>query len=185
MLNIGILLGSTRPGRKSEAVGKWVYELAQRRGDARFELVDIKEYELPLLDERYLPAMGRYEHEHTKAWSKKIAEFDGYVFVTPEYNHAVPAALKNALDYLYTEWADKSVGFVGYGAVNGVRAVEQLRQIVANFRLADVQPQVGLSTFTDFEDEEFKPNPRHEKSVSKLLDDVILWGGALKAVRKA
>lgn len=186
MLNIGIIIGSTRPGRKAETVAKWVYGLAQKRSDARFELVDLKDYNLPLLDEPVPASMGMYQNEHTKVWAEKVAQFDGFIFVTPEYNHSVPAALKNAIDYLYAEWNDKSAGFVGYGSVGGIRAVEHLREIFGFLRLADVQSQVGLSLFTDFENmTEFKPHPRHEKEVEEMLDDVISWGAALKAVREA
>ena len=98
MIRIAIILGSTRPGRKGEAVAKWVYEIAQKRSDADFELVDVKDFNLPLLDEPMSPIMGQYTHQHTKDWSAKIASFDGYVFVTPEYNHATSGALKNAIE---------------------------------------------------------------------------------------
>lgn len=186
MLNIGIIIGSTRPGRKAETVAKWVYEIAEKRTDANFEIVDIKEYNLPLMDEPFPPSMGKYQNEHTKVWAKKIAQFDGFIFVTPEYNHTIPAALKNAIDYLYAEWNDKSVGFVSYGSVGGIRSVEHLREIAGFLRLADVQSQVGLSLFTDFENmTEFKPDPRHDKEVERLIDDVILWGAAMKTVREA
>jgi NAD(P)H-dependent FMN reductase len=101
MLKIAIIIGSTRPGRNGEAVAKWVYEVAQRRNDAEFELVDIKDFNLPLLDEPVPPIMGRYSQPHTKTWAAKIDSFDGYVFVTPEYNHGIPGALKNAVDFLF------------------------------------------------------------------------------------
>ena len=186
MLNIGIIIGSTRPGRKAETVAKWVYEIAKKRSDARFEIVDIKDYNLPLLDEPYIASMGMYQNEHTKVWAKKIGSFDGFIFVTPEYNHTIPAALKNAIDYLYAEWNDKSAGFVSYGAANGIRSVEHLREVCGLLRLADVQSQVGFSLFTDFENmSEFKPHPRHEKEAEDMLDDVIAWGGALKAMRES
>ena len=119
MLRIAIIIGSTRPGRKGEAVAQWVYEIAQKRGDANFELVDIKDFNLPLLDEPMSPMMGQYTHQHTKDWSAKIASFDAYVFVTPEYNHATSGALKNAIDFLYHEWVNKAAGFVGYGGAAG------------------------------------------------------------------
>ena len=133
MLRIAIIIGSTRPGRKGEAVAKWAYEIAQKRSDAEFELVDIKDFNLPLLDEPMPPIMGQYTHDHTKRWSEKIASFDGYVFVTPEYNHATSAALKNAIDFLYVEWVNKAAGFIAYGGVSGARAVENLRLSSATF----------------------------------------------------
>ena len=107
-MNIAIITGSTRPGRNNIAVARWVLELAARRADAQFELVDIADYELPLLDEAIPPALGRYSQAHTRRWAAKIASFDGYVFVAPEYNHGTSAALKNAIDYLYAEWNDKA-----------------------------------------------------------------------------
>jgi NAD(P)H-dependent FMN reductase len=131
MLKIGIILGSTRPGRNGEAVAKWVYEIAQKRTDAEFELVDIKDFNLPLLDEPVPPSMGQYSKPHTKAWAAKIGSFDGYVFVTPEYNHGISGALKNAIDFLFGEWNNKAAGFVSYGGAGGARAVEQLRLVLA------------------------------------------------------
>ncbi len=185
MLRIGIIIGSTRPGRKGADVARWVYEIAQKRSDAEFELVDIKDFNLPLLDEPMSPTTGQYTHEHTKAWSAKIASFDAYVFVTPEYNHATSGALKNAIDFLYHEWANKAAGFVSYGGASGTRAVENLRLVMGELQVADVRAQVGFSLFTDFENFSiFKPAARHEKSVNDMLDQVIAWGGALKTLRK-
>jgi NAD(P)H-dependent FMN reductase len=185
MLRIAIIIGSTRPGRKAEAVGKWVYEIAQKRGDAEFELVDVKDFDLPLLDEPVSPIMGQYSHQHTKTWSAKIASFDAYVFVTPEYNHGTSAALKNAIDFLYHEWVNKAAGFVSYGGAGGARAVEQLRLVMAEVQIATVRNQVLLSMFTDFENfSVFKPASQHEKSVKAMLDQVIAWGSALKTLRE-
>jgi len=185
MVRIAIIIGSTRPGRNGEAVAKWVYEIAQKRSDAQFELVDIKDFNLPLLDEPVPPIMGQYTQPHTKIWSAKIASFDAYVFVTPEYNHATSAALKNAIDFLYHEWVNKAAGFVGYGGAAGVRAVENLRLIMGEMQVATVRAQVGLSLFTDFENfSVFKPVPQQEQSVDAMLDQVIAWGGALKTMRE-
>jgi len=184
MIKIAIIIGSTRPGRKAEAVARWVHGIAKRRGDAEFELVDIKDFNLPLLDEAVPPSMGQYSQPHTKAWAAKVASFDAYVFVTPEYNHAPSGALKNAIDYLYAEWNNKAAGFVSYGSAGGVRAVEQLRLVMGELQVADVRAQVMLSLFTDFEDfTTFKPAVMHEKSVNAMLDQLIAWGGALKTLR--
>ena len=144
MLRIAIIIGSTRPGRNGEAVGKWVYEIAQKRSDAEFELVDIKDFNLPLLDEPMPPIMGQYSKPHTKAWAAKIGSFDGYVFVTPEYNHGTSGALKNAIDFLFAEWNNKAAGFVSYGGASGARAVEQLRLNLAEVQMATVRLQ-GLA----------------------------------------
>jgi len=182
---IAIIIGSTRPGRNGEAVAKWVYEIAQKRTDAEFELVDIRDFNLPLLDEPVPPSMGQYSKPHTKAWAAKVGSFDGYVFVTPEYNHGVPGALKNAIDFLFREWNDKAAGFVSYGGAGGARAVEQLRLVLAEVQMATVRNQVLLSMFTDFATSRvLQPDARHEKSVNEMFDQVIAWGGALKALRE-
>jgi NAD(P)H-dependent FMN reductase len=184
MIRIAIVTGSTRPGRVNEGVARWVYEIAQRRSDAEFELVDIAEYNLPLIDEPVPPSQGRYSKTHTKAWAAKIASFDGYIFVTPEYNHGFSGALKNAIDFLFAEWNNKVAGFVSYGSAGGVRAVEQLRLVMAEVMVATVRAQVLLSLFTDFESfTKFRPDPRHEKSLNALFDQVIRWSIALKTVR--
>ncbi len=184
MLKIGIIIGSTRPGRKAEAVARWVHEIAKKRSDAEFEVVDIKEFNLPLLDEATPPSMGQYSQEHTKAWAAKVASFDAFVFVTPEYNHATSGALKNAIDYLYREWNNKAAGFVGYGSAGGTRAVENLRLVMGELQVADVRAQVALSLHSDFENyATFKPSPHHEKSVNGMLDQVVAWGGALRSLR--
>jgi NAD(P)H-dependent FMN reductase len=184
MLKIAIILGSTRPGRNGEAVSQWVYEIAKKRNDANFELLDIKDYNLPLLDEPIPPSMGQYSKEHTKTWALKIDSFDAYVFVTAEYNHGIPGALKNAIDFLNKEWSNKVAGFVSYGGAGGVRSVEQLRLVMAELKVATVRAQVTLSLFTDFENfTKFKPASFQEKAVNTMLDEVVAWGGALKTLR--
>jgi NAD(P)H-dependent FMN reductase len=185
MIKLAIIVGSTRPGRKAEAVARWVLEIAQKRSDAQFEFVDIQDFHLPLLDEAMPPAMGQYSQPHTKAWAAKIDAFDAFVFVTPEYNHGTSGALKNAIDYLFREWNNKAAGFVGYGSAGGTRAVEQLRLTMGELMVADVRAQVALSLFTDFENfSTFKPAPSHAKSVNTMLDQVIAWGSALQTLRK-
>ena len=184
MLKVGIIVGSTRPGRKAEAVARWVHEIARKRTDANFEVVDIQDFNLPLLDEPVPPSMGQYSKPHTQAWAAKIDSFDAFVFVTPEYNHGTSGALKNAIDFLFAEWNNKAAGFVGYGSAGGVRAVEHLRLVMAEVQVATVRNQVALSLFTDFENyTKFKPAAHHEKSVNQMLDQLILWSGALKSLR--
>jgi NAD(P)H-dependent FMN reductase len=181
MLKIGIITGSTRPNRKSLDVARWVLEIARKRNDAEYELVDIKDFELPLLDEATPPSLGKYEQPHTKRWAAKIASLDGFVFVTPEYNHGIPAALKNAIDFLFAEWNHKAAGFVSYGGAGGARAVEQLRLVLAEVHVATVRAQALLSIRSDFENyTTFKPEPHQEKAVGTVLDQVLAWGGALK-----
>jgi NAD(P)H-dependent FMN reductase len=184
MIKVAIILGSTRPNRNGEAVAKWVHELSKNRDDAAFQLVDLKDFDLPLLDEPAPPSMGQYTKAHTRKWAETIASFDGYVFVTPEYNHSTSGALKNAIDFLYKEWNNKSAGFVGYGSVGGARAIEHLRLIMAELQIADVRAQVSLSLITDFEKYHvFKPAPFHQKSVHQMLDQVIAWANVLKILR--
>lgn len=185
MIKVAIIVGSTRPGRNAEAVAEWVHQTAKKRSDAEFDLVDIKDFNLPLLDEPVPPSTGQYTRGHTKSWSAKIDSFDAYVFVTPEYNHGISGALKNAIDYLYREWNNKAAGFVGYGSAGGTRAVEQLRLVMAELQIADVRAQVMLSLFADFENfTNFKPTAGQEDSVNAMLDQVIAWGGAMKSLRK-
>jgi len=184
MINIAIIIGSTRPNRNGEVVAKWVYENTQTRNDATFELVDIKDYNLPLLDEPMPPSMGHYSKEHTKIWSEKIASFDGYIFVTPDYNRSVPAALKNAIDFLYNEWTNKAAGFVGYSGSGSVRAIENLRIIMSELQIADVRSQVNLSLMTDFRNfREFSPAPFHLGILMNMIDQVIALGRLLKDFR--
>lgn len=185
MLKIGIIIGSTRPGRNGEAVGKWVYEAALKHAGADFELVDLVDYNLPIYDEPNPPLTQKYTKEHTKRWSAKIVSLDAFIIVTPEYNHSTSAALKNAIDYLAVEWANKAVGFVGYGSALGARAVEHLRQILGELKVADVRSQVGLSLFTDFENfHTFKPGPQHQANLKALFDETISWGSAMKSLRE-
>ena len=184
MPKIAFIIGSTRPGRKADAVANWAFEIARKRTDAEFELVDIQSFNLPLLDEPVPPSMGQYSKPHTKAWAQKVEAFDGFVFVTPEYNHSTSGALKNAIDYLYKEWNNKAAGFISYGSMGGARAVEHLRLIMAELQVATVRNQVMLSLFTDFENfTTFKPAAMHEKEVSNMLDQLVPWTNALKSVR--
>ncbi len=186
MIRVGIILGSTRPGRNGEAVAKWVYEIARKRSDMEVELVDLLDYSLPHLDEPIPPSAGRYSHPHTIAWAKKIAALDAFVFVTPEYNHSTSGALKNALDFLYAEWNNKAAAFVSYGSAGGVRAVEHLRLIMAELQVADVRAQVFFSLFTDFENfRTFRPDPSKAAGAEVMLAQLAAWGEAMKGVRAA
>jgi NAD(P)H-dependent FMN reductase len=184
MTKIGIIIASTRPGRLGGEVGQWAFEQAVRHGGADYELVDLHDYALPHLDEPMPAAMGQYSQPHTHRWAEKIASFDGFVFVVPEYNHGMPGGLKNALDFLYQEWNDKAAGFVGYGVDGAARTIEQLRPILGFLKIADVRTHVGLSVYTDFVDmKELKPDARHETSLAAMLDEVLAWSGALASLR--
>ena len=185
MTRIGIILGSTRPNRNGEQVARWVYDIASRRSDAEFELVDLRDYPLPHLDEPLPPSMGQYTNEHTRQWAAKIASFDGFVIVTPEYNHSTSGVLKNAIDYLYAEWNNKAVGFVSYGGVGGARAAEHLRLVAGELQMADVRQQVALSLLTEFENfSVFKPGDYNRAALDILLDQVIAWSAALAPLRQ-
>ncbi|MFK0286585.1 NADPH-dependent FMN reductase [Streptomyces sp. NPDC090499] len=184
MTRIGIILGTTRPHRNGEQVAAWVRGIAAQRDDADYELVDLRDHPLPHLDEALPASMGQYQNEHTLKWARKIASFDGYVIVTPEYNHSIPGVLKNALDYLYSEWQDKAVGFVSYGAAGGVRAAEHLRQIAGQLKLADVRQQVSLTLATDFENYSvFAPGDHQAPQLNRLFDEVVAWSTALAGLR--
>jgi NAD(P)H-dependent FMN reductase len=163
-----------------------VLDIAKQRGDAEFELVDLLDYHLPHLDEVVPPSLGRYSQPHTKAWAEKIASFDGFVMVTPEYNHSTSGALKNAIDFLFAEWNNKAVGFVSYGSVGGTRAVEHLRLIAGELMMADVRAQVALSLATDFENYSvFTPDARHTGALTTVLDQTVAWSKALAPLRAA
>ena len=184
MTRIAINVGSTRPNRLAPAVAQWVHDNANQHGGAEFDLVDIADFNLPLLDEPLPPAMGQYSQDHTKAWAEKIASYDGFIFVTPEYNHSVPAALKNAVDYLYAEWNNKAVGFVSYGSAGGTRAVETWRQIAAELQMADVRAQVFLTFGNDFADmSTFQPSEGATGALKDVFTQVTAWSEALKTLR--
>src|SRR4051812_28085259 len=186
MTRIGIILGSTRPNRNGEQVAHWVLEVASRRQDAEFELVDLRDYPLPHLDEPLPPSLGQYDGEHTRQWAAKVGSFDGFVIVTPEYNHGTSGVLKNAIDYLYAEWNNKAVGFVSYGGVGGARAVEHLRLVAGELQMADVRQQVALSLVTEFENfSTFKPGDYNLPALHTLLDQVVAWSNALAPLRQA
>jgi NAD(P)H-dependent FMN reductase len=184
MTRIAIILGSTRPGRNGEAVARWVHDHAAKRSDASYDLVDVAEQNLPLLDEPIPPSMGKYSKPHTQAWAAKIASYDGFVFVTAEYNHGIPGALKNAIDFIYGEWNNKAAGFVSYGSAGGTRAVEQLRLVMAELQVATVRAQVALSLYSDFENlSRFTPDQRHTKSLDTMFDQLVAWSNALAPLR--
>lgn len=184
MTKIAIITGSVRPGRQSLNVATWVRSIADQRDDATFEVVDIADFDLPLWQEPMSPSWGPAESAEGRAWSARMAEFDGYVFVVPEYNHSVTGALKNALDYLKPEVANKAAAFVSYGAAGGARAVEHLRGIVAEMEIAHVRNTVMMSLFTDFENfSTFTPTEQAVASVTPMLDQLLPWTKAMEAVR--
>lgn len=179
-LNIGIILGSTRQGRVSPDVGEWVKGIADKRGDANYEIVDIADFDLPFVGTTDGTEPG------IAAWSEKISDLDGFVFIVQEYNHSISGALKNALDIAVRDnWGNKAGGIVSYGGAGGVRAAEHLRGIFGELQIAGVKTHPLLSLFTDFENfSTFKPADLHLENVNMMLDQVIAWSGVLQALRK-
>ena len=185
-LHIGVILGSTRPGRNGKGVADWVIEKTAGRPGATYELVDLADYPLPLLDEPAPASMQQYTKQHTKRWAAKVAEFDGFVFVSPEYNHSTSGVLKNALDFLNVEWNDKAAALVTYGSVGGARAAEHLRAILSELQVAHVRQQMTFSLFTDFTNfTTFAPKPQHDDSFLLMLNQLEAWAGALRTLRSA
>lgn len=188
MLKIGVILGSTRDTRFADKPAKWFMHLANAREDMAFELLDLRDYDLPFFNEVASNIAAPTQNEEGLRWQKKIAEFDGYVTITPEYNHAPPAVLKNALDYAYVEWVKKPVAFVGYGAVGAARAVEQLRLVVANMQMAPITASVHIQGgdfmevaqgHKELDDLNYLP-----PLVTTMLDELAWWSTALKEARE-
>lgn len=176
-LKIGIIIGSTREGRVSPQVAHWVKENALLRKDATYEIIDVKAFKLPLLGESS-------DVTGVNQWNETLKNYDGFVFVTGEYNHSIPGSLKNALDSAKEPWNNKAAGIVSYGSVGGARAAEHLRGILGELQIADVRTHIALSMFTDFENwSVFKPHALHLTNLNLMLDQVILWSKALKTVR--
>lgn len=170
---IGIILGSIRDGRTGESVGRWVAEQAKGR-EFEYTLIDLKEFDVPLLTSATVPAAAnkKYDDERVTRWSDAIEACEGFIFVTPEYNHGVPGAFKNAFDSLGAEWAKKPVAFVSYGATGGVRAVESWRLATANFSMPDARNQLDLNIFTDFGPEGFEPTERKVDSMNVVFEEL-------------
>jgi NAD(P)H-dependent FMN reductase len=176
-LNIGIIVGTTREGRVSPQVASWVQEKAKTINNNNYTIVDIKDFKLPLLGETA-------DTTGIEKWNQTLAGLDGFIFVTGEYNHSLPASLKNALDSAKEVWANKPAGIVSYGSVGGTRAAEHLRTILGELQMADVRGHVALSMFTDFEQwQTFKPQPLHDQNMGLLLTQLDAWGNALKTIR--
>jgi len=184
---IKVILGSTRPGRFGIQPAEWLMELAKEHPEATFELVDLQEVNLPLLDEPVPALYGQYSHEHTKAWSKIMSEADGFVVVTGEYNFSIPAALKNAIDFLAAEWRYKPVAFVGYGAgAGGARAIAHLQNVAANIGWFDLRDSLTLvNYFENLDDEQhYKFTDQQAQTAHKLLKNVAFWADKLKPIRE-
>jgi NAD(P)H-dependent FMN reductase len=184
---IAIIISTTRSVRFGEKPGRWIFDIATQRSDMDVELVDLRDYPMPFFDEVASNAWAPSQNEIAQRWQKKIAEFDGYIFVSAEYNHGLPAVLKNALDYAYPEWNRKPAAFVGYGAVGGARAIEQLRLVCIELQMAPTRAGVYI------QGADFMAVWREGKPISELaylkpnadtmLGELVWWSNALKAAR--
>ena len=186
MFNLKIIIGSTRPGRKGPAIANWIYEKALTHNSFSVELLDLAAINLPFLDEAAHPRMKDYKHDHTKKWSATIDRADAFIMVTPEYNYSMPAPLKNALDFLFWEWAKKPVAFVSYGGMSGgIRSVQTLKQVVTTLKMMPLPESIALPFFTKHLDEQgiFKSDEQLDKSATALLDELEIWAAALKTIR--
>jgi NAD(P)H-dependent FMN reductase len=188
MPKLMIVIGSTRPGRAGISVAEWFIDHARRHGEFEVEVADLAELNLPMLDEPNHPRLRQYTHQHTRDWSAQVDAADAFVFITPEYNHGYPAALKNAIDYLHWEWSDKPVGFVSYGGVAaGTRALQQLKPVVSVLKLLPVSEAVNLPFFTQFIDEDgvLQPNEVMEQSANAMLEELARVDVALAPLRSS
>lgn len=186
---IGIIVGSTRAGRFADKPVTWIHGLAEQRNDMRFEIVDLRDHPLPFFAEAMSPAYAAPQNEHAVAWANRLAQFDGFIVVTPEYNHGPSAVLKNALDYAYAEFVRKPMAFVGYGGVGAARAIEQLRLVAAELQMVPVRNAVhlGMVEFLGIwqQGKTFEDFPHLAHAAKGLLDDLAWWAKALKAARQA
>ncbi|EXJ24179.1 putative reductase [Alkalibacterium sp. AK22] len=185
-MKIGIVTGSIREKRVNLDVAEWVLEIAENYGGAEYEILDIKTFELPLFAEPVSPAFTKElnARDKQKPWSDKVEEKDGFIFVTPEYNHGLPSALKNALDFVYQEFNDKAAGIVSYGSAGGVRAAEQLRTVLSEFQVAHVRTHPSLSIFYDFDYPKLKASEKQQETVETMLSQLLPWTKAMMAVRE-
>ena len=183
--HIHIVLGSTREGRLGEPVTRWFASIAEQRDDLTCEVVDLRDWDLPFLATPVPPAMAPPTDPLTRRWGAKVEEADGYVLVTPEYNHGYPAALKNALDHVFHPWRRKPVSFVGYGGpAGGVRAVEQLRQVVVELEMVPLRHQVTIArAYMAFDEDGSLRDPWHDRDATRLLDELAWWAQALQTAR--
>jgi NAD(P)H-dependent FMN reductase len=191
-LKIEVIIGSTRENRFSEKPAKWIYEFAQGREGLEMELVDLRDYPLAFFDEPLSPMRlnGKYANEMSMRWAAKVAEADGYIIVSPEYNHGYSAVLKNAIDCIYPEWNRKAVGFVGYGNAGGARAVEQLRQVAVEMQMAPIKAAIHIpstvyiAVIRPKEGDPANPFEALTDMATIFLDQLTWWTRALKVARE-
>ncbi|KFL28994.1 FMN reductase [Devosia riboflavina] len=185
---IGIVISTTRAARFADKPTQWLKALAEARSDIDVEIVDLRDYPMPFFDEAVSPLYGApSSNPAAQAWAAKMAELDGYVFVTAEYNHSIPAVLKNALDYAYPEYNRKPAAFLGYGGVGAARAVEQLRLILAELQVATLKHTVHINANELLPlmkaEKDFVDFPYLADAATTMLDQLVWWAGALKTAR--
>ncbi len=183
---IQVILGSTRQGRFGEQPARWIYEEAKKRQEFAVEFIDLRDYPLPFFDEPVSPSQPnmKYVSKEGESWAKKIGEADGYIWVTPEYNHGYSAVLKNAIDYVYSEWNKKPVAFLGYGSVGGARAVEQLRGVAAELQMVPIRAAVHINEYWNLLDEKGKLKTEgFDYPAMNMLEQLSWWTGVLKDAR--
>jgi NAD(P)H-dependent FMN reductase len=181
-----IIVASTREQRVATSVAGWFVEQARQHGKFEIQMVDLKEVNLPLLDEPHHPTLRRYQHDHTKAWSKSVAAADAFVFVVPEYNYGMPPALLNALDYLYHEWNYKPASFVSYGGVSGgTRSVQMAKLVLSTLKVVPLPEAVTITFVAKHIDAEkkFTPEESQQKALTTMLDELLRWTKALQTLR--
>lgn len=186
---IALVMSTTRPGRFGDTPTKWLYEIARRRDDAEFEIVDLRDYPLPFFEEKLPLIYAPTHNEIVKRFAAKMSSFDGYVFVTAEYNHSITGVLKNALDYLYKELQRKPAAFVGYGGVGGSRAVEHLRHILAELHVATLKHSIHVGAIEMIgilrEGKTMADYPYLDESAKPMLDELVWWTNTLRSGRRA
>ncbi|MBV1786861.1 NAD(P)H-dependent oxidoreductase [Marinobacterium sp. D7] len=184
-MHLQIIIGSVRQGRAAKPVADWAFTHAKQRDDMTVELVDLKNWPLPMFNLPKSPAAGDYEDEQQQRWAKSVERADAYLFVCPEYNHGYSAVLKNALDYVYAEWGRKPAGVVSYGGVMGARAVEQLRQVMVELQMAPIRNAVHIAgVHQKIENGAFSGDQRDADQLQRALDDLAWWGNALHWARR-
>ena len=188
MLKIQVIIGSVRENRFGDKPAKWIFEKLKQNTEVEAELVDLKEWNLPMFAEGVSPSMnkGQYSLELASKWAEKIGEADGYILVSPEYNHGYSSALKNAIDYVYSQWNNKPVGFVSYGGnAGGARGVEQLREVVVELQMVPIRNGVHIVNYWSQLDEKGNlKTESYEQAGQGLIDQLIWWAKLLKSSRK-
>jgi len=185
MINLKIIIASTRPGRKGPLLANWIYEKAKEHPEFAIELIDLAEINLPFFDEPHHPRLQQYTHQHTKDWSAKIKDADAFILVTPEYNYGFPATIKNAIDFLYNEWRHKAIGFVSYGGIaGGTRCIQMLKLTLTALDMVPLTAAVNVPMFTQYiKEEKFVGSEEHDKMAAGLFAELKRWSAALSGLR--